>query len=93
MPEDQGQLRDLLALLAQFQKSGLASGRLHQLRYPFQDASVLVGHAGIRCLNVVCGPSGNGIVAGYARAIVGRELLVVLSLGSRLDSLGLLLGV
>lgn len=63
------------------------------MRYPLQDASVFVCHARIRCLHVVCGSSGDGIVAGYACAIVGRELLVVLSLGSRLDSLGLLLGM
>jgi hypothetical protein len=93
MPENQSQLWDLLALLAQFQKRGLASGRLHKLGYPFQDAPIFVRHANVSCLDVVCWSPGNSVVARQACAIVGRKLLVVLALRSRLDSLGLLLGM
>jgi hypothetical protein len=93
MPKDQSQLWDLLSLLAQFQESCFTRGRLHKLGYPLQDAPVLFCHSDFGCLSVVRGPAGNGVVAGQRGAIVGGELLVILSLGSRLDSLGLLLGM
>lgn len=91
MPEDQSQLWDLLPLLAQLEKRSLASGRLHKLGHPFQHAPVFVRHANVSCLHVVCWAPGDGVVARQSGAIVGRELLVVLALGSGLDSLRLLL--
>lgn len=93
VPESQSQLRNLFSLLTQFQESRFTRGRLHELSYPLQNAPVLLRHSNIGCLNVVGGPARNGIIAGDSGAIIGGELLVILSLGSRLDSLGLLLGV
>jgi len=91
VPEDQSQLRNLFSLLAQFQKSSLTRGRLHELGYPLQDAPVLLRHSDVGGLDVVRGAAGDGVVAGKGGAIAGGELLVVLSLGSRLNGLGLLL--
>lgn len=93
MPENQSQLGYLLPLLAQLQKRGLPSSRLHELGYPFQNAPVLIRHADIGCLDVVGRSSGNGVVSGQRGAIVGRKLLVVLALRSCLNGLSLLLGV
>jgi hypothetical protein len=47
MPQDQGKLRHLLALLAQLEEGGLARVRLHELRNPLQDALVLLRHDGL----------------------------------------------
>ena len=63
MPENQSQLRYLLALLAQLQESCFASAWLHELCYPLEDASVLFRHADIGSLDVVCRTARNDVIA------------------------------
>ena len=84
MPENQGKLGHLLALLAQLQQSRLARGWLHELRNPIEYAPVLFRHADLGVgLHVVRGAAGYDAVAGDSCPIVARDPLVVLLLGLR----------
>jgi hypothetical protein len=83
MPEYQGQLRDLFALLAQLQQRRFARHRLHELRDPVQNALIFLRHANVCVrLNVVGRPArSDHVVARQSGAVVARDAIVVLLLG------------
>lgn len=91
MPQNQGKLRHLLALLGQLQESSLARVGLHKLRNPLQDALVLLRHDSLVVALDVVGRSARNYAGTWDRgAIVGGHAIEVLLLcGSGGDSGGL----
>lgn len=87
MPQDQGELWHLLALLAQLEEGRLARVGLHELRNPLQDALVLLRHDGLAiALNIVRRSTWNDATARHRVAVVASHAREVLLLrGSRSD--------
>ena len=94
MPQNQGKLRHLLALLAQLEEGGLARVGLHKLRNPLQDALVLLRHDGLAvALDIVCRSTWNDAAARYRVAVVvashARKVLLLRCSRRRRSSLRL----
>lgn len=77
MPQDQSQLRNLLALLAQFKQSGLARVFIQKIGNILQSAPVIFRHRGLkRCL------LGMGLSQGIDTIVGAGNAVVVLLLGN-----------
>src|SRR4051812_6905238 len=82
VPQYQGQLWHLFALLAQLQESRFAGTRLHELRDPVENAFVLFRHADVGVgLNIVGRSARDHVVIDRQTcAIVARDTIVVVLL-------------
>ena len=84
MPDDQGQLRHLFSLLAQFHECSFAAGWFHQLGHPLQDLAVLFTdaafHRSVALAHILRNAS---LVRGV---VIDCDAIVMLLLSSRRSS-------